>query len=490
MTVNPKKLRPYDEPPKRRRGLIPGGPGTAAIGFGVMGALWLAAATGIGVLWMGLAVLNVPTASFPLGVFDLSFELSVARLEAAFVNGVVYGWLSNVAFAAICFFTPRLAGRTLAGERWANVGLALWNLSLLGGIAALYVFDAPAHYPLTAFPWLIDGGLATGAAIVSASFAVTAASALRGGYISLWYAAVALLALLGLLTINVGIGFFDFGEVATALTSAYVSRTLETTWVLGTAIATLYYVVPRASGNPLAIGGVALLGFVSWLLFAPLAGLARLVDTTVPYFVTTVGSVATILLLVPALLVAMNLVVTLRGRFDLLFGVNAGAYAVIGIAFLVASALLEAVGALISVSGLVGGTDWVVGAFVFTSLGAATFAGLGLLEHAMPRLLRREWGGGVLSITTLWSAFAGATLAGTFLIGGGIAEGSMLRQAAAQDAIAAALIPYRSGAFLGLGLVALAGLATIVNLFLMYSSGRLAPTAAPASATATAGAGH
>ena len=490
MTVNPKKLRPYDEPPKRRRGLIPGGPGTAAIGFGVMGALWLAAATGIGVLWLGLALLNVPGASFPLGVFDLSFELNTARLESAFVNGIVYGWLSNVAFAAICFFTPRLTGRALAGERWVNVGLALWNLSLLGGIAALYVFDAPAHYPLTAFPWLIDGGLATGAAIVTASFAVTAANALRGGYISLWYAAIALLGLLGLLTINVGVGILDLGEVVTALTSGYVSRTLETVWLLGTAIATLYYLVPRASGNPLAVGGVALLGFLSWLVFAPVAGLARLVDTSVPYAVTTVGSVATILLLTPALLVAMNLLITLRGRFDLLFGVNAGAYAMVGVAFLVASGLLEAVGALRSVFDLVGGTDWVGGAFVFSALGAASFAGLGLLEHAMPRLLRREWGGGVLSVTTLWSAFVGATLAGIFLIGGGIAEGSMLREAAPQDAIAAALIPYRSGAFLGLGLLGLAGLATVVNMFLMYSAGRLAPVPTPTSAAAAAGAGH
>ena len=50
MTVNPKKLRPYDVPPKRRRSLIPEAPDSAATGFLVAAALWLAIATGLGAL--------------------------------------------------------------------------------------------------------------------------------------------------------------------------------------------------------------------------------------------------------------------------------------------------------------------------------------------------------------------------------------------------------------------------------------------------------
>ena len=50
MTVNPKKLKPYDTPPKRRRSLIPEAPDSAATGFFVAAALWLALATALGVL--------------------------------------------------------------------------------------------------------------------------------------------------------------------------------------------------------------------------------------------------------------------------------------------------------------------------------------------------------------------------------------------------------------------------------------------------------
>ena len=52
MTGRLKKLRPYDEPPRRRRRLIPGAPDSAAgMWFGVA-ALWLVIATGIGLLWI------------------------------------------------------------------------------------------------------------------------------------------------------------------------------------------------------------------------------------------------------------------------------------------------------------------------------------------------------------------------------------------------------------------------------------------------------
>ena len=56
--------------------------------------------------------------------------------------------------------TPRLLGRRLAMEKALNGAYAIWNMSLAGGIAALYVFDLGPNAPLTAIPWLFDGGLA------------------------------------------------------------------------------------------------------------------------------------------------------------------------------------------------------------------------------------------------------------------------------------------------------------------------------------------
>src|SRR6188508_2891308 len=181
MTVNPKKLKPYDTPPKRRRSLIPGAPDSAATGFFVAAALWLALATGLGVLAIGMRIVPV-SFRFGLGLFDLALNFDLQRVDYAFVNATVYGWLTNAGFAAVAFMTPRLLGRRLAMEKGLNGALVIWNLSLAGGIAALYVFDLGPHAPLTAIPWLMGGGLALGALIVTGALLATVAASLRASY--------------------------------------------------------------------------------------------------------------------------------------------------------------------------------------------------------------------------------------------------------------------------------------------------------------------
>src|SRR5262245_28310803 len=120
--VNPKKLRPYDQPPKRRRTLIPSAPDSAAIGFIVVAALWLALTGALGLLALGLRFIPYEF-SFGLGIFNLAFQIDPRRVDSSFVNAAVYGWLTNAGFAAICFMVPRLSGRRLALEPLLVLGL-------------------------------------------------------------------------------------------------------------------------------------------------------------------------------------------------------------------------------------------------------------------------------------------------------------------------------------------------------------------------------
>ncbi|MBA2264352.1 MAG: cbb3-type cytochrome c oxidase subunit I [Chloroflexi bacterium] len=489
--VNPKKLRPYDEPPKGRRTLIPDTPDSAATGFLIAAALWLALAGGLGVLAIGMRIVSIEF-SFPL-LFGFEFELNERRVEYAFVNATAYGWLTNAGFAAVAFMTPRLLGRRLSMEKLLFLGLVAWNMALMGGLALLYVLDLGPHSALTAFPWFVDGGLATGALIVTSAFFATAATSLRTGYVSLWFAAIALLSVLGLMTLNAGLGLLELilglDALPAALASAFIERAMATVWLLGMAYATLHYIVPRAVGQPLVSGGLAMLTWLTWLALAPASALAVLVDPSVPFIFTTLGAVATMLLIVPAALAVGNLVATMQGRWTLLFGTGAPALAIVSLAFLLGTSLLEAIGALRGVDALVGGTEWHAGVWIWGMYGAFTLAAFALADHALPRMLRRAWGGGFLSVAQLWLVFGGATIAGLALMGGGLAEGSLLAQGTAADAIGAELMIYRAIALAGFGLVALAGLAMITTMFLMYTSARPIEYAAPGQ-PATVAAGH
>ena len=471
--VNPKKLRPYDQPPRRRRIPIPDGPDNGAIGFIVVAALWLAIAGALGLLALGLRFIPFDV-SFGLGIFNLAFHIDLRHVDTSFVNAAVYGWLTNAGFAAICFMAPRLSGRRLALEPWLALGLLAYNSALLAGIAWLFFMDLGPHAPLTAMHWLFDGGLAAGAAIVALSFALTVVPTLRSSYVSVWFAGIAILSLLGLLSVNALIGIGDWliglDDVLEGLASAFVQRAITTMWLLGMAYATLHYVVPRAVLQPLASGGVAILTFLAWLALAPASALAVLVDVNVPYLVTTLGEVATMALFIPAALTFGNLASTMQGRWSVLFGTGAGALAAVSMVFLLATSLLEAIGSLGDVRAYLGPTDWPVGVFAWSAFGAFTFAAFALIDHAAPRIMRRAWGGGLASAATLWLTFAGATITGVALMGSGLAQGSLMLTHTPDEEMRAALFIYRAVAFGAFGLVALGSLALLANLFLIYAT--------------------
>lgn len=492
MTVNPKKMRPYDQPPKRRRSLIPADPDTGAAGFLVAAAVWFVIATVLGLLAIGLRLVTFEIDA-PIGLFDLSFQVDGRRMDAAFANATVFGWLSNAGFAAVLFMTPRLTGRRLVSDALPNVAMAVWNSALAGGIALLFVFDIGVNGPLTALPWFVEGGLATGALVVTGVFLATAATTLRGAYISMWFAGIALLSVLGMTSLAAGLGildaFFGLDGVPVALASAFIERGLVALWLLGITYAILHYVVPRAAGQPLASGGLALLTWITWVGLAGASTLGALVDASVPYFVTTAGAAATMLLLLPASLAAVNLSMTMRGRWSLLLGTGTAGFAAVSLAFVLAWTLLEAIGALRSVAIAVGFTDWRLGAFAWGAYGAFTFAALALADHAAPRIMRRSWAGNALAGAQLWLAFGGATLAGVALMAGGMAEGALQAQGVDLEAVSAGVFWYRAVALVGLGMIALSALSLVANLFLVYTSGEPADYVVPGQAGATA-AGH
>jgi len=486
MAVNPKKLRPYDQPPRVRRPIIPDGPDAAATLYLAAALVWLMIAGGIGLLWAAEPLFPKQLAfalDVPLLNGVLTFAINPATVNSGFWDAALYGWLGNAGLGAILFIAPRLLGRRLVDEQVATTSVVLWNVGMIVGLMAVYTTQLSAGGPLTEFPLPVDGVLLLALLLANDSFWRTVLSAgQRAPYVSIWYFGVALAAFTGLYALATLAPLLPLSDAGAALGNAFYGRAVDTLWVTGVAVGALYYVVPRATGNPLASSGVAMLGWVTWAGLAMLSALGALVDSSIPFVVTQLGNAATLMLVVPAFLAIGNLVATVRGRWTMLLGSGAVPLAVLAISFLGVTSLLEAIGALGSVRDLVRGTEWLTGVRLFAWFGAATLAMLALADHAFPRLLRRNWGATPFIDATLWCVFAGTALAGLALMGGGIAHGRMLAGGSSADAIDGVLLWFRGAAGAGIGLLALGGLAAVVNVFLMYTSGRPAEYAMPREA--------
>lgn len=482
------KLRPYDEPPKRRRALVPRGPDTVATLFLAAAVLWLFAATGIGALW---ALMQLLPFSFGLELpFGIGVELNQHRVLAGFTNTLVFGWLSNAGIAAAFFIVPRLAGRQLEHRGFAFLAFLLWNVVVVaGGLGLIYTTLAQTGF-LAEYPWFVDGAALTALALVNLAFWRTALPGALG-YPSTWYLGVGLLAFGGTYAIGaIPAGFLGLDELTASLINAFYANALEAYWLLGAAVGALLYVVPRAANAQLYSTGLALLAFGLWVPSAGLYGVAALIDPAVPYFFTTFGTVGAILLVAHAFLVAANLLGTLSGRWSLALGRGAVPFALVALAFLLGTAVIEGIGALRSVQVLTGPTVWRVGALVIAGLGAYTAAHLALADFAMPRLLRRAWRPGLLNGILLWTAVGGALVGGLALMAGGIAQGSLIAEAAPPERVTGTLLPFMVLATAGLGLAAIAGATLLGILFMMFTSGRFADHAVPAGAAAVPVAGH
>jgi cbb3-type cytochrome oxidase subunit 1 len=268
--------------------------------------------------------------------------------------------------------------------------------------------------------------------------------------------------------------FINLDPTATALVYAFAARLIATFWVLGTALGTLFYIVPRATLNALSGGGMALASWLLWAGLSAISGVAALVDTSVPFFVTTLGNVGTMLLVAPVVLAVGAMATSMRGSWTAALIPGTLGFALVSMAFLLAAALLEAIGSLRSVQDLVRGTEWMSGASVFATLGAATFAFFAFAEHAAPRMFRRDWRGSLLTDAQHWATFAGVLLSGLALIGAGIVHGSLRTDGAPPDVVSGTLVWFRVVAAGGFGLVALGAVCALTTLFLIYTTARRA----------------
>ncbi|MDH3540026.1 MAG: cbb3-type cytochrome c oxidase subunit I, partial [Acidimicrobiia bacterium] len=383
------------------------------------------------VLAGGLTLLASLKLSYP-AFLDTSGFFSYGRLAPMALTSAVFGWLTFANLAAVYYLLPRLTGARLWNEPAAIVAGALGAIVTLAGVIGIGLGFTDG-LPLAEFYWPVD-------LVLIALYLVPLAIAMmtlrdrteEGMYISLWYILAGLIWLPGLMIAG---NIPGAGAVGGAIQNSFFVSALLGQWAVGLGIGAVYYVIPKATGNPLFSRPLALAGFWS-LAFAQLwTGPAQLIFGPASDWIETIAVVFAFGLIVPALAVLANFVGTMSGswgllaeRADLRFGV-AGAVAV---AFF---ALVTGVGGFRSVSAVVGLTPFEAGTRYALVFIAASLLSSSFLYHAFPRVLGRQlfspglatahlrltlWGGGT-TVLLFW--LAGIASGYTWL--GGAVTGSI-----------------------------------------------------------------
>jgi cytochrome c oxidase cbb3-type subunit 1 len=268
-------------------------------------ALWLV----VGLLLALIASLNfhMPEkfANCPL--------LTYGRVQPAANDAILYGFAIPAALGVMLWIFARLSQAELVLPLVPIVAANIWHLGVLVGIIAILIGDS------TGFEWLeFPRGSSV---LLFAAFLLIAISAIatfgarreRELYPSHWFLLAALFWFPWIYsTANL---FLATSHPVRGVTQAVIgwwfADNLIFVWLALVGIGTAFYFLPKLAGRPLHSRFYALFAFWTLILFGTWCGIPQ--GAPVPAWLPALSSVASSLLIVPLIAIAVIFVKTVRG---------------------------------------------------------------------------------------------------------------------------------------------------------------------------------
>ncbi len=276
----------------------------------VMGATWLLPA---GVLAM-LASIKVHAPGFLAGCAHLTY----GRVQPAAWNAFVYGFASQVGLALAVWLTCRLSRAPLAGGRAIIVAALFWNVGVKIGMLSI-LFGSSTGVETLEFPQAASITMFVAYLIIAAWAGVTFHQRReRAVYVTQWYLLAALFgfpwfyAAANLLAV-----FAPVRGVLQAAVQAWYAQNLSVLWLGSLGLGSLFYFVPKLTGLPIPSRNLAVFGFWTLVLFGGFGGLQRYSGGPFPSWMLSASVVGGVLMLVPVLAAALNLLPILRRRSEI-----------------------------------------------------------------------------------------------------------------------------------------------------------------------------
>ena len=413
--------------------------------------LFIYTALGIGFVGMLVGVVIAWEMAFPaintiFGDGAIAEYTNFSRLRVLHTDSVIYGMVLSAVWATWYYVGQRVLKVSMAESKtlmfigYAHFWIYLFAavvlvISLFMGITQSKEY-AEFEWPLDLFitiVWLLFGASIAG--LVGMRREKTL-------YVSIWYyiatfLAVAMLHLLNNLAIPT---YFASGGIGNWYHSvsmyAGTNDALVQWWfghnavafVLTTPIiAMIYYFLPKESGQAIYSYKLSLLSFWGLMFIYLWAGGHHILFSTVPDWVQTLGSVFSVILILPSWGSAINMLLTMKGEWQQVATNPIIKFMVLGSTFYMFSTLEGPIQAIKSVNAIAHFTDWIIGHVHDGALGWVVFMIMAAVYHMIPRLYGREIYSKKIMATQFWIQTLGIVLYFTSMWIAGITQGMMWR---------------------------------------------------------------
>lgn len=389
------------------------------LAFVLSGVFWLLAGSALALL----ASIKLHTPEF---LADWEW-LTFGRVRPAHLNTMVYGWSSMAGIGVLLWLQARLSRVQLSLPRALTVAAVLWNLVILAGTIAILAGQSTSVEWLE-FP-LWTAVLLTGLFVVvmAASIMTFRRRQVEHVYVSQWYLFGAIFWFPILyIAANLVIHGGQVEGIALGTANWWFAHNVLGIWFTPIGLASAYYFIPKVIGRPIHSYYLSILGFWTLAIFYNWAGTHHLIGGPLPIWIQTVGIVASMMMFIPVITVAINHHMTMVGHFHKLRFSPTLRFIVFGAMSYTAVSVQGSLTALRTVNETTHFTHYTI---AHAHLGMYAFVAMilfGSLYYIMPRLTGQEWASARAIKIHFWTTAIGMVIYFVGLSFGGVLQGLMM----------------------------------------------------------------
>jgi cytochrome c oxidase cbb3-type subunit 1 len=353
--------------------------------------------------------------------------LNFGRVRPAHLNTMVYGWASMAGIGVSLWMMSRLCRAPLRGVGWLHLSALLLNVGNAVGTYGVLTGGS------TSFEWLEypkEAGLFLAAAFVPLMivFADMARRRQPGHiYVSQWYLMASIFWFPWLyLTAQALMLWQPVAAPAQAPMNWWYAHNALGLWFTPICLATAYYLIPKVLGKPINSYYLSVIGFWSLAFFYAWNGMHHLTGGPYPAWLISVSIVASLMMLIPVVTVAVNHHLTMRGSFSMLRSSPTLRFVVFAAMSYTIVSVQGSLTAIRAVSRVTHFTHYTVAHAHMGMYAFVTMMLFGAMYYMMPRLTGKEWPSRWLIRIHFWGCALGVLHYWIILSIGGIKQGLWL----------------------------------------------------------------
>ncbi|HRH99948.1 MAG TPA: cytochrome-c oxidase, cbb3-type subunit I [Saprospiraceae bacterium] len=371
-----------------------------------------------GVIGMLIGVIIAFQLAFPILNFSEYLpHLAFGRLRPVHTNAVIFAFVGNGIFTAVYYSLPRLLKTSMWSSKLSKIHFWGWqSIIVLAAVTLMFGFTTGKEYAELEWPidilitliWVVFGINMFGTILTRRE---------RHLYVAIWFfiaswVTVAMLHIVNSFEIPVSLfkSYSWYAGVQDALVQWWYGHNAVAFFLTTPYLGLMYYFLPKAADRPVYSYRLSIVHFWSLIFLYIWAGPHHLLYTALPDWAQSLGTVFSIMLILPSWGGMLNGLFTLRGAWDKVREDPILKFFVVAVTCYGMSTFEGPMLSLKNVNAISHYSDWTVAHVHIGALGWNGFMTFGMLYWLFPRLFNTKLYSTKLASSHFWLGTLGIIL--------------------------------------------------------------------------------